>query len=213
MLELEQKTLRLQMNPHFIFNALNAIQDQIREGNNKNARYSLMKFSKLMRQILEHSMEERISLEQEISLIDNYLSIEKITRENTFKFKITVAEDIDVEEEGIPPMLIQPFLENSIIHGIASKEKVGLVEVKFSVNKSALIVEVLDNGIGREASKILNSQIDQKHKSIALDVIQTRLENLGNDAVYASCTMEDILEDGVVRGTRVYLVLSREGVY
>ena len=212
-LELEQKTLRLQMNPHFIFNALNAIQDQIREGNNKNARYSLMKFSKLMRQILEHSMEERISLEQEISLIENYLSIEKITRENTFEFKISVAEDIDVEEEGIPPMLIQPFLENSIIHGIASKEKVGLVEVKFSVNQSALIVEVVDNGIGRDAAKRLNSQIDQQHKSVALEVIQTRLENLGNDAVYAGYTMEDILKDGAVKGTKVSLVVSREGVY
>ncbi len=212
-LELEQKTLRLQMNPHFIFNALNAIQDQIREGNNKNARYSLMKFSKLMRQILEHSMEDRISLEQEISLIENYLSIEKITRENSFEFNVSVADDIDVEEEGIPPMLIQPFLENAIIHGIAGKSNIGLVEVKFSINESALVVEVMDNGIGREEARVLKSQRGQQHKSVALEVIQTRLENLGNDAVSASYTIDDVIEDGVVKGTKVSLVVSREGVY
>lgn len=212
-LELEQKTLRLQMNPHFIFNALNAIQDQIREGNNKNARYSLMKFSKLMRQILEHSMEDRISLEQEISLIENYLSIEKITRENSFEYKISVSEDIDVEEEGIPPMLIQPFLENAIIHGIASNLKVGVVEVKFSVNESALVVEVIDNGVGRDVANLMKSQKVQQHKSVALEVIQTRLENLGNDAVSASYSIEDVLECDVVKGTKVSLIVSREGIY
>lgn len=212
-LELEQKTLRLQMNPHFIFNALNAIQDQIRDNNNKNARYSLMKFSKLMRQILEHSMEERISLEQEISLIENYLSIEKITRENSFEFNVSVADDIDIEEEGIPPMLIQPFLENAIIHGIAGKSDVGLVDVQFSINESTLTVEVTDNGIGRKEARALKSQLVQQHKSIALEVIQTRLENMGNDTVSGSFTISDVIEDGIVKGTKVKLVLSREGIY
>jgi ligand-binding sensor domain-containing protein len=212
-LELEQKTLRLQMNPHFIFNALNAIQDQIRENNNKNARYSLMKFSKLMRQILEHSMEERISLEQEISLIENYLSIEKITRENSFEFNVSVADNIDIEEEGIPPMLIQPFLENAIIHGIAGDSNVGLVDVNFSINESTLTVEVIDNGVGREKANALKSQTGQQHKSLALNVIQNRLQNMGKDSVSGSYTISDVLAAGIVRGTKVTLVLSRAGIY
>lgn len=212
-LEMEQKALRLQMNPHFIFNALNAIQDQIRENNNKNARHSLMKFSKLMRQILEHSMEDRISIEQEVSLIENYLSIEKITRENSFEYEIQVNEEIDVEEEGIPPMLIQPFLENAIIHGIAAKKEVGKVMVNFTVQEEALIVEVIDNGIGRSKAKELKAQMDQQHKSVALDVIQNRLNNLSNAAVKSSYSIEDKIEGGDIKGTIVRLTISRGVVF
>lgn len=213
-LEMEQKALRLQMNPHFIFNALNAIQDQIRENNNKNARHSLMKFSKLMRQILEHSMEDRISIEQEVNLINNYLSIEKLTRDNSFEFTIEVDEEIDDEEEGIPPMLIQPFLENAILHGIANKESVGVVNVSFSVNQDALLVEVRDNGVGREKAKELKAQFVQQHKSVALDVIQNRLNNLSNSAVKSSYSISDITsDDGGVIGTVVSLTISRGVVF
>lgn len=213
-LEMEQKALRLQMNPHFIFNALNAIQDQIRENNNKNARHSLMKFSKLMRQILEHSMEERITLEQEVALIENYLSIEKLTRDNAFEFSIEVAEGIDDEEEGIPPMLIQPFLENAIIHGIASKGDVGEVKVSFSIQNDALFVEIKDNGVGREKAKELKAQFQQQHKSVALDVIQNRLNNLSNSTVKSSYSISDIIgNDNEIVGTVVSLTISRGVVF
>lgn len=208
-LEMEQKALRLQMNPHFIFNALNAIQDQIRDNNNKNARYSLMKFSKLMRQILEHSRSERIPLEQEVALIDNYLGIEKLSRENTFNYSITVDSNIDVEEEGIPPMLIQPFIENAIIHGIASNESIGEIKIDFKIDGEALVVEIVDNGVGVEEAKKLKAQTEHQHKSIALDVIQARLEKLSTAALKAKYMIEDVLEDGKVKGTKVTLVIVR----
>ena len=177
-LEMEQKALRLQMNPHFIFNALNAIQDQIRAEDNKGARHSLSKFSKLMRQVLDSSRSDYISLELELSMLENYLNIEKLTREHSFNYSIDIADEIDPEEEGIPPMMIQPFLENAIIHGIASLNKVGEIKLNFSLVDDFLKVEVIDNGVGREKAKALKAQQDQQHKSVALDVIHSNLSSI-----------------------------------
>lgn len=105
-LELEQKALRLEMNPHFIFNPINAIQDQIRIENNNGAKHSLSKFSKLMRQILDSSRMNYISLELELNILDNYLSIQKLTRDNSFEYSINLSSEINTKEEGIPSMII-----------------------------------------------------------------------------------------------------------
>ncbi|MBI35629.1 MAG: hypothetical protein CMP67_09755 [Flavobacteriales bacterium] len=212
-LEMEQKALRLQMNPHFIFNALNAIQDQIRAENNKAARHSLSKFSKLMRQILDSSRTDYISLELELNILDNYLNIEKITRNNSFQYRFEVSSEIDVEEEGIPPMLIQPFLENAIIHGIANLEKVGEIKLSFSVDEEFLIVTIEDNGIGVKKAKQLKAQKSQQHKSIALEVIQSRLQNLSNGDFSSSFSVEDKLNDKGVCGTSVLLKVKRQVVW
>ncbi|MAW66251.1 MAG: hypothetical protein CMD18_08660 [Flavobacteriales bacterium] len=209
-LELEQKALRLQMNPHFIFNALNAIQDQIRIENNKGARHSLSKFSKLMRQILDSSRMNYISLELELNILENYLSIEKLTRDNSFEYSIKLDSQIDSEEEGIPPMIIQPFLENSIIHGIAGRESIGKINISFSIDDEFLWVEIEDNGVGIEKSKELKSQQYQQHKSVALEVIQSRLQNLSNGQNSSSFRMEDRVEDGKVLGAVVKLKLKRK---
>ena len=212
-LEMEQKALRLQMNPHFIFNALNAIQDQIREEDNKGARHSLSKFSKLMRQILESSMDDYISLDQEIGMLENYLSIEKLTRNNTFKYSVVISPDIDSEEEGIPPMLIQPFLENAIIHGIASLELVGEINLSFDLEGEFLKVCIEDNGVGREKAKQLKAQQAQQHKSIALDVIQNRLKNLSSGEFESSYKVDDIVEEGEITGTLVTVFIKREVIW
>ena len=130
LLELEQKALQLQMNPHFIFNALNTIQSQISEKDHQTARYQLAKFSKLMRAILENSRTSKISLETEIDTLKSYLVLEQFSRGQTFDFDI----QIDLEDEDyeifIPSMLIQPFVENAIIHGVAHlKEKKGKIGI------------------------------------------------------------------------------------
>lgn len=212
-LEMEQKALRLQMNPHFIFNALNAIQDQIRVEDNKGARHSLSKFSKLMRQILDSSRSDCIALELELNILENYLNIEKLTRNQSFDYKIILSEDIDPEEEGIPPMMIQPFIENAIIHGIAAKNEKGEIIIDFRLKGELLIITISDNGIGREKAKALKSQVDQQHKSVALEVIQSRLENLSKDQIKSQYQIEDIISDDEVKGTKVTLTINRQTVF
>lgn len=212
-LEMEQKALRLQMNPHFIFNALNAIQDQIRAENNKGARHSLNKFSKLMRQILDSSRTDYISLELELNILDNYLNIEKLARNNSFEYTIDVNSEIDTEEEGIPPMMVQPFLENAIIHGVAGIESVGTINISFSTDKDFLWVKVEDNGVGIKKAKQLKSQKSQQHKSVALEVIQSRLQNLSNEEFSSCFSMEDKVNGDKVSGTLVHLKIKRQVVW
>lgn len=212
-LQLKQKALRLQMNPHFIFNALNAIQDQIRAENNRGARYSLSKFSKLMRQILDSSRSDYISIESELTIIENYLTIEKLTRNNSFEYVINMSNEIDSEEEGIPPMIIQPFLENAIIHGIASSDLIGKIIISFSIDQHFLWVKIEDNGVGLEKAKKLKSQQSQQHKSIALEVIQSRLNNLSNGQSPSSFLIEDNVRGGKVLGTIVQLKIKRQIVW
>lgn len=212
-LKMEQKALRLQMNPHFIFNALNTIQDQIRAENNKGARNSLNKFSKLMRQILDSSRTDYISLELELSILDNYLNIEKLTRNNSFEYSFDVNSEIDVEEEGIPPMMIQPFIENAIIHGISGIESVGKINVSFSIDENFLYAKIEDNGVGMSRAKQLKSQKMQQNKSVALEVIQNRLQNLSNGKFSSHFSMEDKFSGDKVSGSVVNLKVKRQVVW
>ena len=110
--------------------------------------------------------------------MDNYLNIEKLTRNNSFEYTLDVNSEIDIEEEGIPPMMIQPFIENAIIHGIAGIESVGKINVSFSIDENFLCVKIEDNGKGMKRAKQLKSQKMQQNKSVALEVIQNRLQNL-----------------------------------
>jgi sensor histidine kinase YesM len=151
-----------------------------------------------------------ISLELELDILDNYLSIEKLTRVNSFEYSIKLSSPIDSEEEGIPPMIIQPFLENSIIHGIASKESIGKINISFSIDEEFLWVEIEDNGVGIEKAKELKSQRHQRHKSVALEVIQSRLQNHYNGTNSYTFQMEDRVKDGKVLGAVVTLKLKRK---
>lgn len=212
-LELEQKTLRLQMNPHFIFNALNAIQNLIRKQDNKSARYSLSKFSKLMREILDASRADLIPLSQEISMLEHYLSIEKITRAESFNYHIHVGEGVDVEEEGIPPMLIQPFLENAIIHGLAGDNTTGDVQLSFINDGDYLNIVIEDNGIGLTAAKQIKAQEAVQHKSVALEVIQARLNKIKGEKA-SQYTIEELIDENEkVMGTRVTITLKRQSIW
>ena len=182
LLELEQKALQLQMNPHFIFNALNTIQSQISEKDHQTARYQLAKFSKLMRAILENSRTTKISLETEIETLKSYLALEQFSRGDIFDYDIiTDLEDEDYEIM-IPPMLIQPFVENAVIHGIAHlQKKRGEIQVRFTQEDDYLICEIKDNGIGRHQAKLLKSQLHQQHRSVAMEVTRERLMAMEGD--------------------------------
>jgi len=205
LLELEQKALQLQMNPHFIFNVLNTIQSKINATDHRDARYQLAKFSKLMRATLENSRVSSIPLEEEIQSLENYLAMEKMSRNNSFDYTIDLVGTTD-PATLIPPMLIQPFVENSIIHGVAHVPEGGKIKVSFTQRNGFLEIMVLDNGIGRAAAKERKSQIEAQHKSVALAVTQERLELLGDQSGgLKRLEIEDITKNGKVEGTRVLL--------
>ena len=200
LLQLEQKALQLQMNPHFIFNALASIQSLISKQDHKTARYYLAKFGKLMRAILENSRSENISLAEETELLENYLALERFSRGNSFDYEINIADNCEPEETEIPPMLLQPFVENAIIHGVANSDERGMIKLQFSKPNGTLRCEIEDNGIGRKRAAKLKNAFDKTHKSVALEVTRERLEMLHPGK--RSFWVEDL-----ERGTRVVLVI------
>ena len=212
LLSLEQKALQLQMNPHFIFNALNSIQSLISQKDEKTARYQLAKFSKLMRSILENSRSQLITLEDEIQTLQNYLAIEKSSRGNTFDFEVTTLLEMDTEELMIPPMMLQPFVENAIIHGVAHLKEKGKIDIHFLQKNKLLECSIEDNGIGRAAAKEIKSQIEHQHKSAALEVTQERLDILNKDLRgLKSLEIIDLKnESGNSAGTKVIVRLPVE---
>lgn len=205
-LELEQKALRLQMNPHFIFHALNSIQAMISSNDAKTARYYLAKFSKLMRQTLDNSRKPEIPLENEVTALENYLAIERFCHNERFDFEVFVDEELDQEAVMLPPILVQPFIENAIIHGVSQLKEKGRISVRFLRNQGYLVCEIEDNGIGREAAAKVKSQEDQKHKSTALLITQERLDNLNERQDGQSIEITDLKNaQGENAGTRVVL--------
>ncbi len=208
MLQLEQKALQLQMNPHFIFNVLNSIQSLITKKDEKTARYFLAKFSKLMRAILENSRETKITLEQEIETLQNYLSVEQFSRGNAFDFEIEIDPRLDVDEIMIPPMLLQPFVENAIIHGVGQVAEGGKIKLAFLQKYGTLECIVTDNGPGIEKAKERKSQQEHGHKSAALEVTQERLDILNAGIKNRSLEIIDLSkEDASLTGTKVVLRL------
>lgn len=205
--ELEQKALRLQMNPHFIFNALNSIQSQIGTGKEQEARYYLAKFSRLMRQILDNSRNPVITLEEEVNTLENYLLIEKFCNGERFDYAITVAENIEQDFVRIPPMLLQPFVENSIKHGMKFSDATtrGLIRIDFREKGNLLECSVTDNGIGRQkAGELHKSSKETYHQSTALLVTQERLDLLGDDKHRQSLEIIDLYDEhGQPAGTQV----------
>lgn len=182
LLTLEQSMLRSQMNPHFLFNSLNSIKLYIINNEKKNAVYYLNKFSKLVRKILEASSLKEISLSEELETIELYMNIENIRFSNEIKFKIEIEEGIDTELIKIPSLILQPFLENAIWHGLSSKEgdKSIWIEVK-KENDYFTAISIYDNGIGRAAAEVIKENKVLKRKSIGIDITKERLANFSKD--------------------------------
>lgn len=172
---LEQKLLQMQLNPHFIFNSLQAIQDYIYSNNEQQASKYLSKFARLMRLTLENSRQENILLKTEIELLDNYLALQKLRMGDKLEYTIEVAEDIDPSFTEIPPMLIQPFVENAVEHGIKMKEGNGIVTVNFSMVGEMLHIVVSDDGPGIPAA----GSGAKDHHSLSMQIITERLALLG----------------------------------
>ncbi len=204
LLQLEQKALQLQMNPHFIFNALTSIQALITEQHYPTARQEINGFAKLMRSILNNSRRQTISLQKEANTLAQYLRIEQFCHQHKFDFDIELPESADPEEVEIPPMLLQPFVENAVVHGVAPLPYPGKIDIRFALEKDILCCEIRDNGIGRERAARLREEKKPGHQSAALQVTQERLEALRAGRPYTALDMKDILDEkGDIAGTSV----------
>jgi ligand-binding sensor domain-containing protein len=205
--ELEQKALRLQMNPHFIFNSLNSIQSYILTHDTDMAVTYLGKFSQLMRLILSSSGNNFVVLKEELKAITHYLDLEKLRFDNKFDYSISLDEAIDTEFIEIPPMVIQPYIENAIIHGILHKPSRGKINIDFRINEKYVLCTITDNGIGREKASMLREEAGIKRRSSGMYITQARLEMLNQEkAEDFSVKVTDLKnKNGTPAGTRVEL--------
>jgi LytS/YehU family sensor histidine kinase len=169
------------MNPHFFYNALNTIQSYILSNDKKQAVNYLSKFSLLTRTILEMSEKEYISVADEIKTINLYLEIEKARFNDDFEYDILCEKYSDLEHQKIPSMLLQPYIENAIKHGLLHKVGIKKLIVSFVKNKKTLKIKIDDNGIGRQKSGELNSIKNRKHNSFATEAMQNRIDLLNKN--------------------------------
>ena len=206
-LTLEQDMLRSQMNPHFIFNSLNSIKLYIINNEKENAVYYLNKFSKLIRKFLIASKEKETSLEDELETMKLYMNIENIRFSNEIDFTINVDKSINTETTKVPSLILQPFIENALWHGLSSKPKDKKIELNVLKNSSDYITfEIIDNGIGRIASKKIKDNKKLKRKSVGIDITKARLANFSK-AFPNSYTLdiEDLYNHETPSGTKIVL--------
>lgn len=204
------KSLRSQMNPHFIFNALNSVNNFIAKSDERSANRYLSEFSTLMRAVLENSEEDFIPLSKEIELIELYTKLEHSRFADKFDYQITVEENIDVAAFDIPPMLLQPYIENAIWHGLRYKEQKGFLKINLkSKNKDAIEISIIDNGVGRQKSAELKTTHQKKQKSKGMGNIKKRIDILNDmykDKV--DVFIDDYESDGT--GTKVIFTLKKD---
>ncbi|MBI1227381.1 MAG: hypothetical protein GC192_19270 [Bacteroidetes bacterium] len=214
LLTLEQKSRQLQMNPHFIFNALNSIQSLVSAGSMESARLYILKFGRLMRAVLDNSRQPKIPLEKEVETLRQYLEMEQFCREGKFDFDIDTS-GIESPDLQIAPMLLQPFVENAILHGIGPLSgKKGMIKLLFRERENLLEVIVLDNGIGIDQSKAKkNIQDAETRQSVGISVTRERLELMRSEVGFAenAVDMRQIMsEDGDISGTEVIIRVAIE---
>jgi sensor histidine kinase YesM len=201
MSELEMKALRAQMNPHFIFNSLNSIQECIVTKNTDAAYNYLSQFSKLVRRILENSGKEMVPLKEEQELMQWYLSLEQLRFTDEFTFSIQ--NNCSNPQIEIPSMIVQPFIENALWHGLANKQGKKIISLVFNDDNTGIAIEISDNGIGRKAAALLPRRPDKQ--SMGLDITKERLQNYSHTS---SIEIIDLLDtNGNAGGTKVIIHL------
>ena len=208
--QLELKALRAQMNPHFTFNTLNSIQSFITSREPEEAERYLAKFARLIRRILDHSRESFILLSEELEILELYLELEQMRFDGKFDYEVRLEETLRKDEVYLPGMLIQPYVENAILHGLANKESKGCIMISFERSGRQLRCEITDNGIGREASAAMKKSETRLHKSVGMSVTRERLELFNQqtlDGMFVKVTdLKD--EEGRPLGTKVELLID-----
>lgn len=204
--ETEMSALRAQMNPHFIFNCLNSIKLYTLENDSITASEYLSKFSKLIRLVLENSRSEKITLENELETLCLYMDMEAMRFKNKVKYHVEIADDIDTQFIEIPPLLLQPYVENAIWHGLMHREEGGTIEIKVTQpHDNLLLVVITDNGIGRQAAAHLKSKSATKQKSLGMKMTTERIELINQK--FQNQTQVQVIDlvdtEGSALGTKV----------
>lgn len=208
--ETELRALRSQMNPHFIFNCLNSIKSLTLKNETDKASLYITKFSRLMRQVLENSRSEWISLHQELETLSLYMDMEKLRFQNRFDYQLDISPDLSPHSIKVPPMVIQPYVENAIWHGLMHKEDNGKVIVSLTEkDDNQLVIKVIDNGVGRKRSAELKSKSATENKSFGLQITSERMDMLNQYYhINATTNIKDLYDDlGNVIGTEVCLTI------
>lgn len=206
---LEQQSLNSSMNRHFIFNSLNAIQFYINREDKRSANKYLSSFAKLIRMNLDSTSHTWVTLKDELERLELYLTLEHMRFENKFDYKIHIEQGVDVGEVKVPAMLLQPFVENSIWHGILPKAEKGHVTLDIARHNGRLSIVIADDGIGIEQSRTLKEQSSPNHESKGMDITHHRIrlygEMTGTD--FEIKGPEQIEIDGISAGTRIELLI------
>ena len=199
------KVLRAQMNPHFIFNSLNSVNKFILESEKSKASEYLVKFSKLMRLILQNSQVPLISMETELQSLRLYLELESLRFNYYFDYKISVSSDLEIESAKVPPLLLQPYVENAIWHGLMQKPAKGKLDIEITNEKKHVYIKICDDGVGREKSAKIRRSSDELHKSMGLQITAERIALL--DSLTRESSFVNILDlvdsNGEPAGTEV----------
>lgn len=212
--ELEMNALHLQMNPHFIFNCMHSINKYMIDNEGKLASEYLIRFSNLMRLTLENSREKEVSLSRDLSALELYMQLEALRFKNKFQYVIEVGPGIDMDSTLIPPMLLQPFVENSIIHGISNKEG-GIIKITVSRERNMIRCVVEDNGEGRKNSVKFKMTQEMKRESLGVKITQERLQLIDKlKKVKTAIFITDLADvNNGVSGLRIELLLPFENAF
>jgi len=209
--ELEMQALRAQMNPHFIFNSLNSINNFILRNEKEQASEYLIKFSKLIRLILENSMCPLISLDKELEALALYIELEALRFEHSFEHEIRYSNDLDTLSIKVPPLILQPFVENAIHHGLIPKNAPGHLDIDIRERDDLLLFTIKDDGIGREQAAKIRAHTKPMRQSLGLAVTSERIKALTNDNSNTPSKVEihDLVDaSGKAEGTEVHLNLE-----
>ncbi|HWY37754.1 MAG TPA: histidine kinase [Bacteroidia bacterium] len=209
--DLEMKALRSQMNPHFIFNAINSIQNYIVKKDSRSAQDYLAKFARLIRNVLENSKQETISLNNEIETLKLYIELEQLRAPGKFTFHIVVQPGLQLDELAIPPLILQPYVENAILHGLMPlATNNGQLTISIEKKENRLVCIIDDNGLGRKKAGELNQKKQLLHRSIGLSVTEERIKVINKlHNTESGITIEDkINSKGEALGTKVVILIN-----
>ena len=192
--QLNNKVLRSQLNPHFIFNALNSVKRVIQKDPESAGNY-LIKFSTLMRQVLENSQEEKITLEEEIAMLENYMQLESLRLHDGFDYEISIDESVDAGNLMIPPLILQPIIENAVWHGLDPLNRRGKIRLFFTEKADILEATIEDDGAGRNAVAEGNKPIGKK-RSFGMQITRERIELLNKKSKAKGWLSHQFFENG-----------------
>ncbi len=209
LMEMEMTSLRAQMNPHFMFNSLNSIKHFIIKNDTKDASRYLSKFSQLMRLILQNSQKAMVNLSNELRALELYIQLEQLRFIRKFDYHIHVDPEIRQLQIDIPPMILQPYVENAIWHGLLHKHEEGTINIDIRKQNESLLIAIEDNGVGRKKARELKSRSAIKHKSYGMQITSNRLKLVEMlHQLKTDIYIHDLVdEQGTAKGTRVEITL------